>query len=272
VVVVAAPTGTGWLFPQGLDSLEYLYSGDTALVSVQYASAPSWRARFLTPERAEEGMTALFTAVRDWWEKLPADERPLLLVYGHSLGSLGIQAAFPDLDSLRAQTDGAVFVGTPAGTPLFEQLTAARDPGTPVTAPVLDGGTAVRWASQVSDFPDPADPTWEQPRVVYVNHGDDPVVWMNWGIYVREPEWLQPGQRSPEVSPHMRWLPILTGLQGGIDFGMGQAVPDNYGHKYGDATVQAWLDVIGEPPLSADAVAAIRAKIRSYDTLQPVDQ
>ena len=36
------PTGTGWVDSDVTDSLEYMYAGDTALVSMQYSYLPSW--------------------------------------------------------------------------------------------------------------------------------------------------------------------------------------------------------------------------------------
>ena len=37
VLVVAVPTGTGWMDPAATDTLEYLHGGDTAIVAVQYS-------------------------------------------------------------------------------------------------------------------------------------------------------------------------------------------------------------------------------------------
>jgi len=37
LLVVATPTGTGWLDPGATDTLEYLHGGDTAIVSMQYS-------------------------------------------------------------------------------------------------------------------------------------------------------------------------------------------------------------------------------------------
>ena len=42
VLVVANPTGTGWLQPEAVDTLEYLHAGDTAIVTIQYSYLPSW--------------------------------------------------------------------------------------------------------------------------------------------------------------------------------------------------------------------------------------
>src|SRR4029453_17594264 len=42
VVTVVIPTGTGWVDSAVTNSLEYMYAGDTALVSMQYSYLPSW--------------------------------------------------------------------------------------------------------------------------------------------------------------------------------------------------------------------------------------
>lgn len=271
VLVVAGTTGTGWLDPQALDSLEYLHGGDTAMVAIEYTDKPSWRSRVLSPNVPAEGASAQFYSVYAWWSALPEEHRPQLVVYGLSLGSYAMQSVFPDLNTLLARTEGAIFVGTPARTGLWDGLTAARDKGSPVTLPVLDEGRQVRW------FDDPegvrqAEGLWDEPRVVYLQHGNDPVVWLSASIFWREPEWLKQGQRSPVVSEDMRWIPVVTGLQAVIDFTMGTAVPDGNGHKYGKIMLEAWMAVTGDGGLSEQSLDAIRATIVSYDTLPPIDQ
>src|SRR5690606_21134095 len=37
VLVVAVPTGSGWMDPAATDTVEYLHAGDTAIVAVQYS-------------------------------------------------------------------------------------------------------------------------------------------------------------------------------------------------------------------------------------------
>ncbi|WP_062213806.1 alpha/beta hydrolase [Demequina oxidasica] len=271
VLVVAATTGTGWLDPQAIDAVEYLHGGDTALVALQYDDKPSWRSRIFNPVPPAEGASAQFYSVYAWWSGLPADHRPALVVYGLSLGSYAMQSAFPDLETLLARSDGAVFAGTPARTGLWEGLTARRDPSSPVTLPTLDDGSQVRWFSNPADFTNAAG-EWDAPRVAYLQHGNDPVVWLSGSIFWQRPEWLEDGQRSPVVSPDMHWIPVVTGLQAVIDFTMGTAVPDDSGHKYGSLTLEAWIAVTGNGGLNAQSLDAIRATIASYDTLPQVDQ
>ena len=42
VLVIATPTGTGWIDAGAVDTLEYMHDGDTAYVGAQYSFLPSW--------------------------------------------------------------------------------------------------------------------------------------------------------------------------------------------------------------------------------------
>ena len=41
-LVITTTTGTGFLDPNGVDPLEYMFNGDTAIAGVQYSYLPSW--------------------------------------------------------------------------------------------------------------------------------------------------------------------------------------------------------------------------------------
>jgi len=271
LLIVASPTGTGWLDSQALDGAEYIHGGDTAMVAVQYDDKPSWRSRVFNPDAPAEGASAQFYSVYSWWSALPVDHRPQLVVYGLSLGSYAMQSAFPDLGTLLQRSQGAIFAGTPSGTALWTDLTARRDADSPFTLPELDQGHQVRWFADPAGFSAPDD-DWESPRIAYLQHGNDPVTWLTPSIFWKKPDWLQDGQRSPAVSSDMHWIPLVTGLQALIDFTMGSSVPDDSGHKYGTLTLEAWIAVTGDGGLSDDALSAIRATIASYDTIPPVNQ
>ena len=49
VLVVTVPTGTGWMDPAAMDTLEYLHGGDTAIVGVQYSYLTSWISLLVEP-------------------------------------------------------------------------------------------------------------------------------------------------------------------------------------------------------------------------------
>ncbi|WP_082092022.1 alpha/beta-hydrolase family protein [Demequina pelophila] len=269
VLMIAGTTGSGWLDPAALDGFEYLHAGDTALVTLQYGATGSPVSAVLTPELSQEGTAALVDAVTAWWEGLPADDRPRLVVYGLSLGSFGIQAAYDDMADLLASTEGAVLAGTPSFTPLWSAAQDARDPGSPYPLPVLDAGLHVRWSDEwggLEVLPGP----WEETRIAFIQHGNDPITWIGPSVIWKKPEWLEEGQRSDSVSEDMVWIPVVTAFQGLIDLILSTAVPEDAGHKYGNLAVDALHQVTGDAGLSEDALARVRAVIEQYDTYSPV--
>ena len=263
VRVVAAPPGTGWLDPQSIDSVEYLHHGDTALVAMQYTKTESWESFLFHHDAYLDSTRALLGAVHDWWAALPANHRPKLYLWGLSLGARAIQDQFADGVALRDFADGAVLAGTPYGTPLNAGLTDRRDPGSKIVLPVLDGGRAFRWYDTGQRIAEDAASraTWREPRVLFLQHGNDPIVWVGPPIAWSQPDWLAPAQRSAQVHPEMRWYPIVTGLQTMLDTEMDLVVPDGAGHRYGEDTLEAWIAVTGDGGNAPDTLDAIRQKI-----------
>jgi len=271
VLVVATTTGSGWLEPQAVDSIEYLQAGDTAIAAMQYAYTPSWMSFVFDPDAPVDSARALFDAVEERWLRLPADERPQLVVYGLSLGAHGGQETFDGLDDLRTRTDGALFVGSPNGSRLWRDLQSARDAGSPAWQPVLDAGREVRWISRDGDealLPGP----WNAPRVLYLQHATDPVTWLGPELLWRAPEWLSPDQRGADVSPSMTWIPVVTAVQVTIDMLGGEAVPARHGHNFGDVVTTGWREVAGDADLDEAAVDRIRVEIEGYAPIQPYQE
>jgi uncharacterized membrane protein len=111
VLVIVTPTGTGWVDPGAIDSIEYLHRGDVASVAVQYSYLPSWLSLMAQSEYGAETARELFQAVYEYWTGLPSDQRPRLLLQGLSLGAQNSQrsmdrAGLGFLD--RSISDGAV--------------------------------------------------------------------------------------------------------------------------------------------------------------------
>jgi len=71
LLIVATPTGTGWLDPGAVDTLEYLHAGDTAIVSMQYSYLPSWITIMVDPDRSRVAARLLFNEVYTYWRTLP---------------------------------------------------------------------------------------------------------------------------------------------------------------------------------------------------------
>jgi len=271
VIVIPGLTGTGWLEAQAIDSLEYLHGGDTAMVAAQYSISPSWVSAVFHPDQSRDGTRALYEAVHAWWSALPEDRRPQLVAYGLSLGAQALQSVFPNTQALIGGLDGAVFAGSPSGTALDESIRAQRDAGSPVVAPAVSRIPQVRYFSSSVGVARP-DAGWSTPRIAYLEHGNDPVVWVNWSIFYRKPEWLSAGQRSASISPDMIYIPLVTGLQTAADLAMAETVPDDSGHKYGDATFLAWVEITGRSGLDDPALQRIRAILATYDVQAPISQ
>ncbi len=259
ILVVAGTTGTGWLEPQTVDTVEYEWNGDSAVVGIQYSYLPSWISTLVDVDKAKEAGTALFEAVHAKWETLPADSRPKLIAYGLSLGSFSMQSPFTSAQDLATRTQGAVFVGSPNFSQPWGQISLEREPGSPQWKPIYQQGKVVRFAGTPSDLDSPAG-TWGPPRVAYVQHANDPVVWWSPALLIQEPDWLvePPG---PGRTPTMRWYPILTFLQVTVDQFVGVNVPDGQGHNYGGAMPAVFADVTSPPNWSEAKTAKLTEMI-----------
>ena len=239
LLVVAGTTGTGWLEPQTVDTIEYEWNGDTAIVGIQYSFLPSWISTLVDAERAADAGKAVYDAVYAKWLTLPAGSRPKLMAYGLSLGSYSIQAAFPDAADMTVAHAGR-------GARRVAQLQPAvgRDLRGPRGRAARSGSRCTRRAPRSGSPACPADlaspaGAYGPPRIAYAQHANDPVVWWSPQLLVREPDWLAepPG---PGRTPTMRWYPILTFLQVTVDQFTGVDVPDGQGHNYGGAMPATW--------------------------------
>ncbi|QTV79917.1 alpha/beta-hydrolase family protein [Microbacterium sp. NIBRBAC000506063] len=105
--------------------------------------------------------------------------------------------------------------------------------------------------------------------MLYLQHATDPVTWLSPELLFQAPEWLEPDERGPDVSPAMRWIPIVTAMQVAVDMLGGEAVPARHGHNFGDVAVIGWQQITGEAGLDAVAVARIQAEIESYAPILP---
>jgi uncharacterized membrane protein len=242
VLVVASATGTGWLEPAAVDSIEYLWGGNTAIASIQYSYLPSWISFLVDKERAADAGQALFDAVYSRWSELPRKDRPKLIAYGLSLGSFAGQSAFASPVDMASRTDGALWLGSPSFSEPHGQIEADRDEGSPQWRPIYQDGQTVRFGPSADAFAGPAS-GWPQPRVAYLQHANDPVVWWDPHLILERPDWLvePPG---PNRSDEMRWIPFVTFLQVTVDQFFGTSVPDLQGHNYGGTMVDAWQAVV----------------------------
>ncbi len=256
VVAVATTTGTGWINEAEASALEYMYNGDTAIVSMQYSFLPSWLSFLVDKENARQAGQALFEAVDEMIRTLPENERPKLVVFGESLGSFGGEAPFLSLNNLVARTDGALFSGPTFNNTIWTDLTINRDEGSPMWLPIYENGESVRFVARPEDLKRPDKP-WSQPRVVYLQHASDPIAWWTPDLLFREPDWLRE-PRGYDVSPQMDWIPVVTFLQVSADMAVAVDVPDGHGHRYVRDVVNGWAQVLEPPGWTAEKTERLR--------------
>lgn len=251
VLAVITTTGTGWVDDWSVQAIEYLSNGDSAVAAMQYSYVPSAVALLSDRGTVREAGKVLFDKIHAAWSKLSEADRPQLVVGGESLGSYGGQAAFKDSDDMLRKAEGGVWVGTPSFTEIHAELTAARTPGSPEIAPVIDDGKHFRFATNADelthDYYGRDYGEWAFPRYVYAQHPSDPVVWWNPALLGAEPDWL----REPlgrDVNPDVTWIPFVTFWQLTTDMAVGHDPADGFGHRYGAELIPAWGAVLGGQP------------------------
>lgn len=248
VILIATSTGSGWVDEWQVQPLEYLTRGNCATASMQYSFVPS-SINFLTDlDVSEEAAVILFEMIRRAVDEIPEDRRPALFVCGESLGAYASQHVFSGIVDVLSRTDGALWVGTPAFTPMHAELTAIRHRGSPEVAPVVANGRHVRfvnvpenlWADvygrELGD--------WNYPRVVYAQHPSDPVVWWNSELVWHKPDWISE-KVDGDVSPHMQYTRGATYIQVLVDMPVAGTAPGGHGHTYHEELIPLWEAILG---------------------------
>jgi len=257
VLVVATPTGTGWLDPGAVDTLEYLHGGDTAIVSMQYSYLPSWITILVEPEGSRDAARVLFDEVYGHWRTLPRHRRPKLYLHGLSLGALGSETCADLFTLFEDPIQGGVWSGPPFPSTKWRAITNGRNPDSPAWLPTFRDGTMVRVTGRENALPQ-AGERWGPMRFVYIQHASDPMTFFSPDLLFRKPEWLA-AERGPDVSPYLTWYPVITFLQVAFDLPMATSVPHGYGHNIAASSyIDAWTEVTEPRACSADQIAQLK--------------
>jgi uncharacterized membrane protein len=221
--------------------VEYIHGGDIAIVAGQYSDLPSVLSLITEPTNGAEMARAMFAEVYGYWTRLPPAHRPKLYLHGVSLGALNSDLSFDFYDELRDPFTGALWAGPPFRSRAWSRVTASRNPDSPAWLPRFRDGSVVRFANQAGGLSS-GGASWGPPRIAYLQYGSDPVTFFAPAAFFRAPEWLrQP--RAPDVSPSMRWYPVVTMVQVAADLAAGtEAAPLGYGHNFAPADyIDAWV-------------------------------
>lgn len=259
-LVIATPTGTGWVDPESQSALEYVLQGDVATVSVQYSYLLSWLALLADPQYGVDTARAVFAAVYEHWRSLPPDARPRLYLQGLSLGALNGDQSHDLYQVIGAPYQGALWSGPPFSTPTWRAVTAARQPGSPAWLPRFGDDSVVRFTAQDNRLDEAAQP-WGPFRIVFLQYASDAVTFFDPRALWRRPAWMQ-APLGPDVSPDMTWIPVVTFLQLAFDLMLATEPPKGYGHVYAfDHYTDAWASLTSPSGWTPERLAALKQRV-----------
>ncbi|MFC3608684.1 alpha/beta hydrolase [Stutzerimonas tarimensis] len=257
LLVIATPTGTGWVDPSAMDAVEYLHGGDIATVAMQYSYLNSPLSLLVEAEYGTDSARALFSRIYGHWSSLPKAQRPRLYLHGLSLGAMHSERSTSLYEMIGDPIDGALWSGPPYESRTWRAITEARNPGTPAWLPEFRDGSLVRFMNQ-DGFPAEADAPWGPMRIVFLQYASDPVTFFSYRYLYRRPDWMAE-PRGPDVSPQLRWFPVVTMLQLALDMAVNSPAPMGHGHVYAPAHyLNGWVAVSDAPGWSPEGLERLR--------------
>jgi uncharacterized membrane protein len=264
VLVIATPTGTGWVDPAGLAPLEILHRGDVASVSVQYSYLPSWLSLLVEPDYGADTARAVFHAVYDYWRSLPKERRPRLYLFGLSLGARNSDLSADFFDIVADPYQGALWTGPPWDSVTWRKVTETRAPGSPVWLPRFRDESLFRFTTQRNELTQ-TKTSWGPIRIVYLQYPSDPIVFFEMTSLWRRPAWMkQP--RAPDVSSEIRWMPVVTFVQQVCDMVTATTTPRGVGHVYAAAHyLDGWIAVTEPQGWNDEGLARLREWLSAHD-------
>jgi uncharacterized membrane protein len=260
VLIVVTPTGTGWVDPSAMDTVEYLHHGDVASVAMQYSYLNSPLSLLFQPEYGAEASRALFAEIYGYWTSLPKDKRPKLYLHGLSLGAMNSEKSAELFETIGDPIAGALWSGAPFESRIWRSITDNRNPGSPAWLPKFRDGRFVRFMNQNGPTV-PPDTPWGPMRVVYLQYASDAITFFDYGDAYQAPAWMD-APRGPDVSSELRWYPIVTMLQLALDMAVATNTPMGFGHVYApEHYVDGWVAVTDVGDWSAEALARLKQQL-----------
>jgi uncharacterized membrane protein len=260
LLIVITPTGTGWIDPSAMDTVEYLHHGDVASVAMQYSYLNSPLSLLFQPEYGAEASRALFAEIYGYWTSLPKDRRPKLYLHGLSLGALNSEKSAELFETIGDPIAGALWSGPPFESRFWRSITANRNQGSPAWLPEFRNSRFVRFMNQNGPTV-PPDTPWGPMRVVYLQYASDAITFFAYRDAYRAPAWMN-APRGPDVSPELRWYPVVTMLQLALDMAVATEAQMGFGHVYApEHYVDAWVAVTDVHDWSADALAQLKSHL-----------
>jgi hypothetical protein len=264
VLLLISPTGTGWVDHTLIEAAEFLTRGDIATCCIQYARYPS----FLSVQKVALGrgqFRLLLWGVTQRLAGLPPERRPRVLVFGESMG------AWTSSDVIMFQgiegfdhygIDRALWVGLP-WLSKWSRSGMARGSHT-----LVPPGT-VRVFDRHEQLQELTDDQRARLRAVVVSHDNDPIAVLGPDLLVQRPPWLADGQRGRGVPGTIRWQPVGTFIQTGMDAMNAMLLTPgefaSFGHDYRADMAAFVRDAYGLPEASDQQLERIEQVLRSLE-------
>jgi len=258
-LVIYAVTGTGWVNPDGINSLETVTGGDVTTVAVQYSAVPSWIGFVVDQNTTMVQNRDTVNAIVEAWKAKPADSRPELILFGESLGSFGSQAAWDanaSPETVANDIQKVIWIGPPAESTLWKPWQAGRTAG-PAWQPVIGDGKIAHVYIGPEELRAATGQTG--PTISFVAHPNDPVVYWSPDLLLKKPDWLN-APLGPGVAPQMQWFPVITFLQVGMDLISGGEPPE-VGHNYAAGIGPAVALTVNPPGWTPEQTAKLSAAL-----------
>jgi uncharacterized membrane protein len=265
VLLLVSPTGTGWVDHTLIEAAEFLTRGDIATCCIQYARYPS----FLSVQKVALGrgqFRLLLWGVTQRLAGMPPERRPRVLVFGESLG------AWTSSDVIMFQgiegfdhygIDRALWVGLPW---LAKWSRSGMTRGSSTLVP--EGTVGVFDHHDQLAALDEQQRAWL--RAVVVSHDNDPIAVLGPDLLVQRPPWLADGRRGRGVPQAMRWQPLGTFVQTGMDAMNAMLMTPgefaSFGHDYRADMAAFVRDAYGLPEATDEQLERIEQVLRSLES------
>jgi uncharacterized membrane protein len=264
-LLLVSPTGTGWVDHTLIETAEFLTRGDIATCCVQYGRYPS----FLSVQKVALGQSQfrlLLWGIKQRLEERPPERRPKVLVFGESLGAWTSSdvVMFQGIEGFdHYGIDRALWVGLPW---LAKWSRSGMTRGSSTLVPEGTVG--------VFDHHDQLaaldDDQRGRLRAIVVSHDNDPIAVLGPDLLVQRPAWLADGQRGRGVPQTMRWQPLGTFVQTGMDaMNAMMKVPGefaSFGHDYRADMAAFVRDAYGLPEATDEQLERIEQVLRSLES------
>ncbi len=114
-------------------------------------------------------------------------------------------------------------------------------------------------------FSAPAVAEWGPLRIVYLQHGSDPMSFFSPGLAYSRPDWLSQ-DRAPDISPYFQWYPLVSFVNVGFDVPMATTVPPGYGHTFTPASyIDGWIAVTEPDNWSDEDTRRLKAHFADFE-------